>query len=143
MTRWLERLDLPGETARLGPLEWRVLEAMWSRGTSATVPDLHRAFPDSAYSTIMTTMDRLFQKGLLDRVRRGRGYAYQAKVSRHEMEFARASGALRAALQAADRTELTPLLSLLVETVSAHPQLLDELEKAIVARRSELENSPS
>src|SRR5271169_4338455 len=62
----------PSSTARLGPLEQRLLEALWSRG-SATVRELmddgdaardHKI----AYTTVMTTLDRLYKKKLLSRV---------------------------------------------------------------------------
>jgi predicted transcriptional regulator len=143
MSGWLTRLDHPGETARLGPLEWRVLEAMWTRGASATVPDLHREFPGSAYSTIMTTMDRLFHKGLLHRVKRGRGYHYEPRISRQAFEASRASGALQAAIKAAAGTELSPLLTLFVDAVAEHPELLTQLEEAIRAKRAAIDDKPT
>jgi predicted transcriptional regulator len=43
-----------------GPLEIRVLSALWARHTPACVRDLQPQFPGVAYTTLMTTLDRLF-----------------------------------------------------------------------------------
>lgn len=69
---------------RLGPLERRVLELLWRRRVSARVRDLQPSFPDIAYTTLMTTLDRLHRKGMLDRVADGRAFAYQPRVTRAE-----------------------------------------------------------
>ena len=51
--------------AQLGPLERQVLGAVWGRG-SATVHEVREDVTIwQTYTTIMTTMDRLFKKGLL------------------------------------------------------------------------------
>jgi predicted transcriptional regulator len=58
--------------AQLGPLEQRLLDVLWRRG-SATVRDLvEDTCRDLAYTTIMTTLDRLFKKNLLLREAEGR-----------------------------------------------------------------------
>jgi predicted transcriptional regulator len=49
---------------QLGPLEQRLLEALWARH-SATVRELvNDGCPELAYTTVMTTLDRLFKKGV-------------------------------------------------------------------------------
>ena len=60
-----------------GPLEVQVLEAIWREGRPATVRDLHASFPRIAYTTLMTTLDRLHKKGVLQRSKIGRAYAYE------------------------------------------------------------------
>ena len=61
------------ESARLGPLELAVLRILWSCTTAASVRHVLAHFDRPvAYTTIMTTMDRLFRKGLLERSGRGR-----------------------------------------------------------------------
>ena len=68
MTRWFGGGNgQPQATTRLGPLEWRVLDALWQRGTPGTVRDLQPAFADIAYTTLMTTLDRLHRKHVLTR----------------------------------------------------------------------------
>jgi predicted transcriptional regulator len=65
----------------LGPLEADVMEALWRAGEPLTVREvlgrLNRGGRKLAYTTVMTVMNRLAEKGALERERRGRGYAYQ------------------------------------------------------------------
>jgi predicted transcriptional regulator len=67
--------------AFLGPLEANVMEAIWgSRKTPVTVREIYEALKKTknlAYTTVMSTMDRLFEKNLLDRkIEKGRGGLY-------------------------------------------------------------------
>jgi predicted transcriptional regulator len=67
--------------AFLGPLEANVMEAIWgSRKTPVTVREIYEALKRTknlAYTTVMSTMDRLFEKNLLDRkIEKGRGGLY-------------------------------------------------------------------
>ena len=71
-------------SAQLGPLEERLLAALWERG-HATVRDLvDGACSDLAYTTVMTTLDRLFKKNLLSREADGRAFRYTPRVTREE-----------------------------------------------------------
>jgi predicted transcriptional regulator len=143
MTSWFARLTDSAPAGRFGPLEWRVLESLWQRRDSASVRELQPQFPDIAYTTLMTTLDRLFRKGVLDRVKRGRAFVYAPRLSRPEFESARAATALRTAI-AGDEAALTPLMSFFVEAVSARDHdLLDELEALVRARRAEIESQRS
>jgi predicted transcriptional regulator len=67
--------------AFLGPLEANVMESIWgSRKTPVTVREIYEALKQTknlAYTTVMSTMDRLFEKNLLDRkIEKGRGGLY-------------------------------------------------------------------
>src|ERR1700691_2346599 len=69
----------------LGPLEQRMLDALWARG-SATVREVVDGVCQSlAYTTVMTTLDRLFKKGLLTRSEEGRAFRYTPRFSREEL----------------------------------------------------------
>jgi len=81
-----------------GPLEWRVLEALWQHGDSASVRDLQPKFSEIAYTTLMTTLDRLHRKGVLDRTKHGRAFKYAARHTRAELESSLAAGAPRFAV---------------------------------------------
>jgi len=78
-------------TQALGPTETQVMHVAWSYNEPLTVRHVHTilAFRGIAYTTVMTTMDRLAEKGLLQRLtaRRGRGvtYRYTAAISRGEL----------------------------------------------------------
>jgi len=139
MTAWLSGLTDPQAQRRLGPLEWRVLESLWARSGAASVRDLQPAFPEIAYTTLMTTLDRLHRKNVLVRTKQGRAFFYQPKLSRPEFDSARAADALRIALSA-DGSQLTPLLSFFVQAVGdKDDDLLDELEGLVRARRAEVD----
>ncbi len=64
----------------LGPLEKQVLDIVWNQG-EATVQDVRRAQSlqekNLAYTTIMTILKRLTDKGVLDRHKEGRAYVYE------------------------------------------------------------------
>lgn len=143
MTTWFARLTDTAPAGRFGPLERRVLESLWQRSESASVRDLQPEFPDIAYTTLMTTLDRLFRKDVLERVKQGRAFVYVPRLSRSEFESARAANALRTAIEG-DQAALAPLMSFFVEAVSERDQhLLDDLEALVRARRAEIESKRS
>ena len=79
----------------LGPLEQRVLELLWQRPGRRSVREVQAALGgELAYTTVMTTLDRLYKKGLLERRRDGRAYRYAARSTR----AAFAAGLLRRSL---------------------------------------------
>lgn len=70
----------------LAPLELECLSALWPMG-EATVRDLHvklAAVRPRAYTTVLTIMDRLAQKGIVARRKVGRAFRYQANLSADE-----------------------------------------------------------
>lgn len=75
----------------LGPLEYEVLSALWTaapRSVPAVLAQVneHRIEePELAYTTVMTVLARLHEKGILDRERRGRGYEYQPRFTEAEL----------------------------------------------------------
>jgi predicted transcriptional regulator len=139
---WLRNLlHQTASPSAFGPLEWRVLEALWEHGTEASVRDLQPKFSEIAYTTLMTTLDRLHRKGVLARTKHGRAFRYAPGQSRAELESSLAAGALRAAI-ASDEGALRPLMSYFVDAVGERDHdLLDELETLIRARRAELDKS--
>jgi predicted transcriptional regulator len=122
--------------AALGHLERDVMEILWSR-PSATVRDVQALLPRAvAYTTVMTTLDRLFKKGFAGRGRQGRAFVYTAAHPRGELEAAVAEGLLTAFLQH-DSGAAGPLLSNLVDVVAERDAaLLDELEALVRAKRA-------
>ncbi len=70
----------------LGPLESEIMDVVWDE-REVTVRDVHRALNESrpiAYTTVMTTLGRLTDKGLLRRVEDQPAHRYSALVSRDE-----------------------------------------------------------
>jgi predicted transcriptional regulator len=65
--------------------ELRLMEALWRRGR-ATVADIVESLepPPLAYSTVLTTMRTLEQKGYIDHEEVARAYIYRPLVARDE-----------------------------------------------------------
>jgi predicted transcriptional regulator len=129
--------------AIFGPLEIRVLQALWARPSPACVRDLQPEFPGVAYTTLMTTLDRLFRKGTLVRSKSGRAFYYTPKATREQLvsEFA---GSTFATMLPGDHASARPILSMFVDTVGRRDKaLLDELEALVKARRDELKGRQS
>jgi len=70
----------------MGELEAAVMNLLWDRGGWMTPGEVHAALADSslAYTTVMTVLVRLWQKGRLERQRDGRAYAYHPVVTRDQ-----------------------------------------------------------
>jgi predicted transcriptional regulator len=124
-------------SSQLGPLEERLLQALWKRG-NATVRDLvDTACSDLAYTTVMTTLDRLFKKNLLSRQAEGRAFRYTPRFTREELHREVAGEAFRQLLDASPASSLP--LSYLVEILTERDaQLLDDLRQVVEAKRREL-----
>jgi len=127
----------PASQSGLGPLETRVLELLWGQGCAATVRHVQLAFPELAYTTLMTTLDRLYRKGVLIRRRRGRAFAYQPRCSRDELLSELVSGHVTDLLAASGAS--TAILSTLVHAVGLRDAaLLDALDALVQAERTRL-----
>lgn len=123
--------------AQLGPLERQLLQELWSR-ESATVRELLEGGKiTQAYTTVMTTLDRLYKKGFLTRVAEGRAFRYSPRQTPEELRRGAAAEGIRQLLVSSDESSLP--LSYLVEALSAHDaQLLDELQLLVERKRREL-----
>jgi predicted transcriptional regulator len=120
----------------LGPLERQVHHAVWSRGTATVREVIQDRTIWQRYSTILTTMERLFRKGLLSRVQEGKAFRYSARYSPEELERLVAVHGIRH-LMKSDHASLH--LSYFVEAVGAHDErLLDELQSLVERQRTEL-----
>ena len=95
------------DMASRGELEQRVMELLWGSGVPQSVADVHVRLSNErelAYTTVMTVLDRLAKKGLVERELVSRAWQYraassQATVIAHEMGVAleRATPAVRVA----------------------------------------------
>jgi len=122
----------------LGHLEITVMEILWDRGESNVHDVVHCLDRPLAYTTVMTTLDRLFKKRLLDRRKSERAFYYQPRLSRREFEHKRA-GDFVAGFFAGPRPSSELLISCLVEAVGQQDEaLLEELERKIRMKREEL-----
>ena len=114
-----------------------MLDGLWERGSATVRELLEGGCQDLAYTTVMTTLDRLFKKGLLTRSEDGRAFRYAPRFSREELHREAAGHAFRQLLDASPASSLP--LSFLVEILGERDQqLLDDLRKLVDRKRSEL-----
>lgn len=126
----------------LGPLEQELLRVLWQRG-NATVRELTEAGAVAgAYTTVMTTLDRLYKKGMLSREVEGRAFRYRPAYSEEELQQSAVVAGLKQLLGAAGLREAP--VSFLVDEITKHDAaLLDELQRAIERKRRELRKQES
>src|ERR1700722_10864619 len=132
-------LSIFGSRSRpqLGPFEQQLLQELWTLG-SATIRELIADGKiHQAYTTVMTTVDRLYKKGLLTRVAEGRAFRYTPRHTAEELQRVTALESIRQLLGSGDASALP--LSYLVEALSSQDaQLLDELQLLVGRKRREL-----
>ena len=86
----------------LGELELAIMELVWERGpvtVSVILAALNEQKRSLAYTSVMTVMSRLAEKGWLKAEKQGRAYVYRAVHSREEAEAAAVGQVVRALLQ--------------------------------------------
>lgn len=83
-----------------GELESAVLAALLGSSTAMTAGEVRTTLPDDlAYTTVLTTLVRLHEKGVLERERRGRAYAYRPVSDRAGLVARRMSQVLDASAE--------------------------------------------
>jgi len=124
--------------ASLGTLERQVIDIVWTGG-EVTVREVHARLDGKvAYTTVMTTLDRLYRKGLLERTKRTRAFVYSAAASREELDQIVANDVV-SGLLAGELAAPLPFLSNLVDAVGERDlALLDELDRLIKSKRRQL-----
>jgi|ERR1051325_529260 predicted transcriptional regulator len=125
-------------TRALGQLERDVLTELWRRG-EMSVREVHLAFDKRmAYTTLMTTLDRLHKKGLLNRRKERRAFFYSPSVSQTEFEQGIRED-LVDGLLGRNAEGVEPILSCIVEKVSERDRaLLDQLDRLVKVKKREL-----
>ncbi len=118
---------------KLGELELAIMDFIWKRAKAITVPEVHEHLLSKrklAYTSTMTVMGRLFEKGLLDRNEERRPYVYEAAISREDYSADLMVGVL------AELGNRKAALSRFVERISPKDaQLLGELAAEAKRRR--------
>lgn len=122
----------------LGELEREIMEAIWQRGETS-VREIHASFGErAAYTTLMTTLDRLHKKGLLERRKEGRAFLYAPRITREEFTRSVAKDLIDGLLgQTGGETK--PVLACIVDAVGERDgEMLDVLEKLLREKRRAL-----
>ena len=123
-----------------GILERDVLDVLWTRGDLAVRDVQSQLARPIAYTTVMTTLDRLYKKGVLDRRRVGRAFRYSAALTREQLRASIAGSVLAGLLRSRDAAS-APILSNLIDSVAgeAHgEELLQRLEELVRDKRRQL-----
>jgi len=132
----LIRLFKPRKPAPLGHLETTVMNVLWTRAPrgEASVHDVIGSLERPlAYTTVMTTLDRLYKKGLLERRKLNRAFLYSPRLTRAEWEQQLVAGLV-------SPVSKDLLLSFLIDAAAPGDQsVLEELERKIREKRRELE----
>jgi predicted transcriptional regulator len=120
----------------LGDLEAEVMEAVWS-SSPCSVRDVYESLLMKrriAYTTVMTIMSRLAEKGLLIKEKEGPAFLYRPAVSREEFRTRVASEVIRGLLDGFGKEAFSRLIE---ETRNADPQVIAELERLIEERKKQ------
>lgn len=127
--------------AALGSLERQVMDVMWA-GDDHVVRDVQARLARSvAYTTVMTTLDRLYKKGFVGRTREGRAFRYRAAQTREQVEAAVAAGVLEGLVSNGSRAAM-PILSNLVDAVGREDgglDMLSALEQMVREKRRRIQ----
>jgi predicted transcriptional regulator len=119
---------------QLGNLESELMERVWHHG-ELSVRDLHAELaPRLAYTTVMTTMDRLYKKGMLKRRKEGKAFLYVAALSEQEYQEQLAHHLFGMVLHNGKNNGA--VLSNFVDAVSdTDEKLLEHLDQLVKAKR--------
>jgi len=119
----------------LGELEASALDVLWAAASPLSVRDVASRLkrrPALAYTTVMTVLDRLHDKGFVAREMDGRAYLYRPRIGREALMGERAASAL----SKQGPPESAVLMAFLDSVESRDPKVLDHLAELIAARRS-------
>ncbi|NWF78841.1 MAG: BlaI/MecI/CopY family transcriptional regulator [Chloroflexi bacterium] len=117
----------------LGPLETEIMQILWQEDRS-TVKKVHRRLSQQreiAYTTVMTTMSRLAEKGVLNRQREGLAYVYSPAISEEDFVQLVVRQVLDGLLDDYSDTAIDYMVDYLARN---NPAELQRLQKAIQAR---------
>ncbi len=132
------RPEQPGLEKMLGTLEAQVMQVMWDSPRAQTVQevrdDLAVRGKEAAYTTIMTTLSRLYSKGLLERETQGKAYFYRPRVSRGELT----DSVTRQVMSGLVGSFAEPAIAYFVEALEEQsPEKLDALAELLEKKRAE------
>jgi predicted transcriptional regulator len=136
------QLQTPAIFRTLGQREREVMAILCTQESASVQQVSEQLSSNLAYTTVMTTLDRLFRKGFLERRKKDRAYIYSAALTSREIEGQRAAGLVRKFF--ADSGESPEvLLSCLVDAVHRYDtKLLDQLEDKIrFARKQQAQSN--
>jgi predicted transcriptional regulator len=132
-----KRHDSSSALFTLGTLESEVLSIVCEGGGGSVGEVRSKLSRNFAYTTVMTTLDRLYKKNLLERHKAGRRFLYAPRIFRRAEEDLQTS---QTSARNSHILTLSPFVSYLLDAVGTYDEtLLQELEKKIAIRRQQFE----
>lgn len=122
----------PFPSRPLGALELAVMEALW-QDAPASVREVGEALAERglAYNTLLTTLDRLYKKGILAREKQGHAFYYRPILDRETYERQLVARVLESLPTASRQAMLTGFL----DFAATDETTLDTLERLIAERK--------
>ena len=119
----------------LGDLESAVMEILWSKPgqTVIEVEERLRQKREIAHTTVLTTLDRMYRKGYLNREKQAKAFVYSPRYTQREFERTMAQEVLGALIGHSTETAV----STFVDLISDDPGALDQLEAKIREKRKQ------
>lgn len=118
----------------LGPLELKVLETLCARGEASSREVMGALETEYAYTSISTTLDRLFRKGIVKRRKEDRTFLYAANLTPEDLFRQRWIEILQSLFATPSRDLI--IANLLDFIADCDAALLDELERKIQEKRN-------
>ena len=111
------------------PAELEVLQIIWEHGpcTVREVMNLLKPKRPRAYTSVMSLMNVMAEKGLLNQKAKGRAFIYSAKVSRDKTQSSMLSDLLNRAFDGSANA----LVAHLLQQAEPNSEELDEIHKTI------------
>ena len=124
------------EITQLGELESEVMSVVWEKGkaTVQEVKDTLEPRRPLAYTTVMTVMTRLAEKGMLDRYKEGRAHVYTPAASQERVSRSLLQSLVR---RLYDGATVKAIAHLLETEEGVDDAELERLEELIRAKRQE------
>lgn len=117
---------------RLGPLEFQIMELVWA-SKECTVRELVQRLPENRpYTTVMTTVDRLFFKGLLNRKKIQGRFVYWPRLDPEDLEEMLDKDVVAYFQSRPEHSRESILQSLIQSIKRDDPSLYERLEKILM-----------
>lgn len=118
----------------LGDLEVEIMEIVWAKGelTGRQVYERLKENRSIAYTTVMTVMSRLAEKGLLEKMKQGAAFVYRATTTRDEFTHS----TLKRVINELVKDFVTPAIAQFVDSIEdVEPGKMAELVRLIEEKK--------
>lgn len=132
------RPDESGAAVAVGPLESRVLDVLWTKGPTLSVPEVHLALNEASralsYSAVKAVLNNLAVKGWLRKERRGKVTYFEILKSRDEFN----AQIVSTVIESLHRNYGRPVIAQLVDQFAVDEDTIREFERLICERKQEI-----